>query len=46
MNNADRVEFDHGRFEWEDLDPYRRGVFCSFMTEDGQLLWRRDPGDG
>lgn len=38
LNNADEVEFDHGRFEWDDLDAYRRGVYCCFYDGDGQLL--------
>ena len=38
MNNADRLEFDHGRFEWDDVDAYRRGVYTTFYAEDGELL--------
>lgn len=38
LRNADNVEFDHGRFEWDDLDAYKRGVYCDFYNEDGQLL--------
>lgn len=38
IRNADDVEFDNGRFDWEDLDPYRRGVYCSFYSADGELL--------
>jgi len=38
LENADEVEFDNGKFDWEDLDAYRRGVFCCFYNEDGQLL--------
>ena len=26
LKNADNVEFDKGRFEWDDLDFYKRGV--------------------
>lgn len=36
--NAGEVEFDNGRFEWDDLDPCRRGVYCSFYRDDGELL--------
>ena len=38
MHNAGEVEFDKGRFEWDDLDPCRRGVYCSFYDDEGQLL--------
>ena len=30
MNNADRLEFDHWRFVWDDVDAYRRGVYTTF----------------
>ena len=38
LKNADNVEFDKGRFEWDDLDFYKRGVYCSVYDEDGALL--------
>lgn len=38
MKNADRLEFDHGRFEWDDVDAYRRGVYTTFYAEEGDLL--------
>ena len=38
MKNADRLEFDHGRFEWDDVDAYRRGVYTTFYAKDGELL--------
>lgn len=38
MENADELEFDRGRLEWDELDFYSRGVYCSFYDEDGQLL--------
>lgn len=38
MHNADEVEFDKGRFEWDDLDACRRGVYCSFYDDEGQFL--------
>lgn len=45
LRNADDVEFDNGRFDWEDLEPYRRGVYCSFYNTAGDLLLAaEDPG--
>ena len=45
LRNADDVEFDNGRFDWEDLEPYRRGVYCSFYNTAGELLLAaEDPG--
>lgn len=45
MRNADDVEFDNGRFDWEDLELYRRGVYCSFYSTAGDLLLAaEDPG--
>ncbi len=38
QHNASRVEFDNGSFDWEDIDFYRRGVYCSVYNEDGVLL--------
>lgn len=43
MHNADEVEFDRGRFEWDDLDPCRRGVYCSFYDVEGNLLFGAVP---
>ena len=37
LSNADSVEFDHGRFEWDDLDAYKRGVYCNFYSPEGEL---------
>lgn len=37
LSNADEVEFDRGRFEWDDLDVYKRGVYCNFYSLDGEL---------
>ncbi len=37
LDNADDVEFDNGRFDWEDLDPYSHGVYCFFYDSQGQL---------
>ena len=36
--NARDVEFENGRFEWEDLKFYRRGVSCWVCDEDGAFL--------
>lgn len=45
LRNADDVEFDNGRFDWEELEPYRRGVYCSFYSTAGELLLAaEDPG--
>lgn len=38
MHNADDVEYDNGKFEWDDLHLYRRGVYCSFYNKEGELL--------
>lgn len=38
VKNADSVEFDNGRFEWDDLDFYKRGVYCSVYDASGVLL--------
>ena len=36
--NAARVEFDNGRFDWEDLETCRRGVYCAYYDREGALL--------
>lgn len=38
LANAGEVEFDRGRFEWDDLDAYSRGVYCNFYNEQEELL--------
>lgn len=43
MHNADEVEFEKGRFEWDDLDACRRGVYCSFYDDGGQFLMGAAP---
>ena len=43
--NASRVEFDNGRFDWEDLSAYRRGVYCCFYSRQGELLLAALPED-
>ena len=37
LKNAREVEFDNGRFDWDDLKPYRRGVYCFFYDQSGAL---------
>lgn len=37
LSNAGSVEFDNGRFDWDDLKPYRRGVYCFFYDQSGAL---------
>lgn len=39
LKNADNIEFDRGEFEWDDLDVYRRGVYCSFYDEGGNMVY-------
>lgn len=36
--NARKVEFENGRFEWEDLKFYRKGVSCWVCDESGAYL--------
>lgn len=38
LDNADDLEFDHGRFEWHDVDVRKRGLSCTFYSEDGAVL--------
>lgn len=38
LKNAGDVEFDHGRFEWDDLDAYKSGVYCNFYDTEQNLL--------
>lgn len=37
LANAENVEFDRGRFEWDDLEAYKRGVYCNFYSREGEL---------
>ena len=32
QKNVDDVEFDRGKFEWDDLSMYSRGVYCISTT--------------
>lgn len=43
MKNAGDVEFDRGRFEWDDLHVYKRGVYSSFYRDDGTLEFSACP---
>lgn len=45
LKNANDVEYDNGRFEWDDLRPHKRGVYCSFYRDDGELLLSACPED-
>lgn len=38
QRNAKHVEFDNGRFDWEDIHFYRRGVYCAVYDADGDWL--------
>ena len=38
MRNARRVEYDNGRFEWEDLKFYKQGISCTFYNGEGKML--------
>lgn len=37
-NRADKVEFDNGTFDWDDMKEYKRGVFCSYYDAGGTYL--------
>lgn len=43
LSNGDDIEFDHGRFDWGDVDAYSRGVFCSFYDAEGKVLLGATP---
>ena len=43
MKNSDRLEFEHGRFEWDDVDAYSRGVYSAFYNDSGELLNGAEP---
>lgn len=36
--NAEDLEFDHGKFEWGDMHFRKRGVSCAAYDQDGVLL--------
>lgn len=45
IDNAGDVEYDRGRFEWNEMNVYKRGVYCSFYSDDGELLLSADKED-
>ena len=36
--NVRHVEYDNMRFDWEDIDYFRQGVYCAVYGGDGTLL--------
>lgn len=38
MKNARHVEFDNGKFDWDDLYFYKRGISCTFYNDEGEML--------
>jgi len=38
QENVKDVEFDRGKFEWDDLTMYSGGVYSQFYSTDGALL--------
>lgn len=38
QRNVKDVEFDRGKFEWDDLSMFSRGVYCMFYNVDGEYL--------
>lgn len=45
LDNAGDVEYDRGRFEWNEMTVYKRGVYCSFFDKDGNLMLSADKED-
>ena len=45
QGNAKDVEFDRGKFEWDDLSMYSGGVYSQFYSTDGALLHGAVPED-
>lgn len=45
QGNAKDVEFDRGKFEWDDLSMYSGGVYSQFYNTDGALLHGALPED-
>ena len=45
LDNANDVEFDRGKFEWNEMSVYKRGVYCSFYNTNGDLLLSADKED-
>ena len=45
QENVKDVEFDRGKFEWDDLTMYSGGVYSQFYSTDGALLHGALPED-
>mgnify|MGYP000905949610 FL=1 len=45
QENVKDVEFDRGKFEWDDLSMYSGGVYSQFYSTDGALLHGALPED-
>ncbi len=45
LDNANDVEYDRGKFEWNEMSVYKRGVYCSFYNTNGELLLSADKED-
>lgn len=45
LDNANDVEYDRGKFEWNEMSVYKRGVYCSFYNTNGDLLLSADKED-
>ncbi len=45
IDNANDVEYDRGKFEWNEMSVYKRGVYCSFYNTNGDLLLSADKED-
>ena len=43
QSNVKDVEFDRGKFEWDDLSMYSGGVYCMFYSVDGEALHGAQP---
>ena len=45
QSNVKDVEFDRGKFEWDDLSMYSGGVYSQFYNTDGEFLHGALPED-
>ena len=45
IDTANDVEYDRGKFEWNEMSVYKRGVYCSFYNTNGDLLLSADKED-
>jgi signal transduction histidine kinase len=45
LDNANDVEYDRAKFEWNEMSVYKRGVYCSFYNTNGELLLSADKED-